>query len=311
MARAPLGRRRRVNPDGTMTLIEHLYELRRRLAVAMIAVVIGTVLGYVWFEHSVFGVRSLGEILTGPYCSLPDSSRANIGSNHGCRLLGTRPFDQIMLRLKVGATAGVLLASPVWLYQLWAFITPGLYVKERRFALTFVSAAVTLFASGAVLAYFVVAKALGFLLTVANNVQVTALNGSDYFSLVIALLVIFGVSFELPLLLVMLNRAGILPYAKLKAWRRGLIFGLFVFAAVATPGQDPISMLALAGALTVLFELAVQIARLHDRRVERRRVEEGWAGLDPDQRSPLDDRIEPVAPSPPPQASTTGYDEAT
>lgn len=294
-----------------MTLIEHLYELRRRLAIAMIAIAVGTVIGYLWFQYGPFGTRPLGQILTGPYCSLPAGKRANIGADGGCRLLATAPFDQFVLRLKVGVTAGVLLSSPVWLYQVWGFITPGLYVKERRLALTFVSAAVSLFAAGAVLAYFVVAQALSFLLSVSNDVQVTALTGASYFGLIISLLVIFGVSFELPLLLVMLNRVGVLPYEKLKAWRRGLIFGLFVFAAVATPGQDPISMLALAFALTVLFEFAVQISRVHDKRVARRRVEEGWDSLDPDQPSPLDDRIGPVAPSPAPPRPPVGYDDAT
>lgn len=282
-----------------MTLMEHLFELRNRLTVAMLALAAGGVLGFMWWGVQPFGLPSLSELLTGPYCKLP--AEARLPTPGGCQLLQTSPFDAFNTRLQVGLAAGAVLTGPLWLYQIWAFITPGMYAKERRFGLIFVAVASVLFAVGAVLAYYVVPAGLSFLVGLGDGAFTVALNAKGYVGFLIIMLLVFGVSFELPLLIVMLNLVGVLSYAKLQAWQRGIIFGLFVFAAVATPGQDPISMLALALALVVLFEFAVLITYLHDRRLARKRAEQGWDALDPDEPSPLDDRVERGA----------GYDDAT
>ncbi|WP_411970360.1 twin-arginine translocase subunit TatC [Saccharothrix longispora] len=292
---------RRGNPDGTMSLKDHLYDLRHRLGLGLLFIAVGAVFGFFWWGWHLFGWHSLGEIVTSPYCAIPAADR--FSQDGKCQLLQTKPFEAFMIQLKVGAAAGMALTAPLWLYQVWRFIAPGLYAKERRFALTFVGVASVLFAAGAALAFYVVPQGLSVLVGFGDNQFLTALSGGEYIDFVLTLLLIFGVSFELPLVVIMLNQVGILTYEKLSKWRRGIVFALFIFAAVATPGTDPISMVALAIALAILFELAIQVARVHDKRAARKRKAEGLDDLSDDEAAPFD--YTPSIEDPAPVTATT------
>nr|WP_083878300.1 twin-arginine translocase subunit TatC [Corynebacterium ciconiae] len=268
-----------------MSLADHIRELRRRVIISLIAFSIGTVVGFIWFQVSVGPILSLGEILRGPYCSVDPELRADFTNNDECRLLVTSPFEMFLLRMKVGALAGAVMASPVWLYQLWAFVTPGLKKNERKWTITFVATAVSLFIIGACLAYFIVDIGLEFLITMASDVAVAGLNAHSYFRFLLALLLIFGISFEVPLILILLNVMGVVSYDQLKDKRRIIIVLLFIFAAVMTPGQDPFSMVVLALSLCLLVEGALQVTRLNDKRRSKQRPE--WMDVDDDHASAL------------------------
>lgn len=276
--------------DGSMTIVEHINELRRRILIGLAAIAVGTIIGYIWYSKGVGPVPSLGEILRQPYCNLPPESR--FGASDGeCRLLATSPFEMFILRLKVGALAGLVFSSPVWLGQIWAYITPGLKKNERRWTAGVSTAAGILFAIGAVLAYFVLSFGLEFLMTIGDEAQIAALNGEKYFNFAMALLLIFGVSFEVPLITVLMNVAGVISYEQLKSKRRYIWAFLFLFAAFITPGQDPISMVILSIALCMLMEMATQIARVHDKR--KAKLHEEWLDLDDTEGSTID-RAAPI-----------------
>ena len=280
-------RRRQRVVDGTMSLRDHIAELRSRLIKALLFVLLGAVVGWILYPQIL-------DILKDPYCALPEDRRFNPSNGEGCQLAFFGPMDGFVLRLKVGAICGIILASPFWLYQLWSFVTPGLRRHEKRWSMVFVFAATLLFLGGAVLSYFTIGKALSLLINLAGPGTVAVLSVTDYISFVTAMLLVFGAAFELPLLVTMLNLVGVLPAAKLLRWQRLSVFLIFVFAAVATPSQDPFSMLMLAIPMSLLFELSVLLAWLHDRRKARREAAESFVGFDDDEMSPLDTTIQPV-----------------
>jgi sec-independent protein translocase protein TatC len=252
-----------------MTLTEHLIELRSRLLRAFLAVGAGMVVAFLFYDQ-VFNV------LRHPYCQLEAAHR--LGGRE-CTLIFTGVLDALAVRLRVAMIAGIILSSPLWVYQLWAFVTPGLHRHERRWALTFAACSGALFAAGTIFAYFTLGRALQFLLSFSGDL--TPLIAVDkYLSFVTKMLLIFGASFEFPLLVVMLNLAGVVSARRLAAAWRVIVFGIFVFAALITPSQDPITLCGMALPLSLLYGVALLVAFAHDRRVARREAASPWLDAD-------------------------------
>jgi sec-independent protein translocase protein TatC len=268
---------RKTDQEGRMPVMGHLRELRNRIVKAALAIGLGTAAGLVFFGP-------IWAVVTHPFCS------AVIAGHTGCKTLGdqlvvTGVFDPFMVRVQVAFFVGLIATSPVWLYQLWAFIAPGLYRREKRWTYLFVGAAVPLFAGGAALAYLVMSRGLRYLLNLAPHGVAVLPTISTYLSYFQGMILGFGVAFELPLVLIILNMARILTHARFRKWRRLMIFGAFLFAGIANPSPDPISMLLLAAPCVLLMEIAEIIVWANDRR--RSRLPDPYAALDDDEIAPL------------------------
>jgi sec-independent protein translocase protein TatC len=235
----------RPSPD-EMTITEHLGELRQRIVWCAIAFVIGAIVTYIFYPHVL-------NLLREPYC------RAAPGA---CHLYVTSPLEGFGIRLNVMGYGGILIASPVILFQLWWFVTPGLKANERRYAIPFVAASLVLFCLGVFVSWLSLPHALAFLKAASGPGVTQILQVSKYLSLVMALLVIFGLTFEFPVVLVGLELAGAVTPAQLAHWRRIAIVAIVVIAGVVTPSSDPFSMLALAVPLLVFYEGSIHLGRL-------------------------------------------------
>ena len=264
-----------------MAVLDHLRELRRRVIISVLIVAVGAVLGYYLYPHTLAFLRH-------PYCNVPDKYRLT-EDGHSCQLVYTGVLDGFTTRLKVAVISGAVFTAPFWLYQIWAFITPGLRKSERRYTMTFVATSTVLFALGVALAYLVLLRGLPIIAAQSGSGTAQLLTVSSYISFVTLTLVAFGAAFELPLLVVMANFVGVLPAKVLKKSQRIAIFLIFLFAAVATPTTDPFTMCAMAIPMVLLFEGAVVIATVHDRRKARRKaLEREEAHLEDDEPSQLD-----------------------
>lgn len=246
-----------------MAVLDHLRELRRRLIIIVLLIIAGGIVGYVLYPPIL-------HFLEHPYCSVPAARRFPGGQGSKCVLVYTGVLDGFTTRLKVSVIAGAVLTGPLWLYQIWAFITPGLRRSERKYTVIFVAASTVLFAAGAALAYLVLYKGLNVLISSAGSGTAALLTANSYLSFVTLMLVVFGAAFELPLLVVMANMVGVLSAKVLKKSQRLGIFLIFLFAAVATPSTDPFTMCAMAVPMCVLFEGSVLFAVVHDRRKQHR-----------------------------------------
>jgi sec-independent protein translocase protein TatC len=268
-----------------MTLLAHLRELRRRLAIILLIVTAGTIAGYFLYEPIL-------SILERPFCAVDPAYRFG-GSADRCVLVFSGVLDGFTTRLKIAALAGAVVTAPAWLYQVWAYVTPGLRRTERRYTIAFVLSSTLLFAAGAYVAYEVLAKGLSMLLSQGGDNVEAMLTVTSYLSFVTLTLVVFGLSFELPLLIVMANLAGVLSSATLRRSQRIAIFLIFMFAGIVVPSTDPFSMCAMAIPMVLLYEAAVVFATLHDRRLTRRAAERATVeDTDDDLASP----IEPAEP---------------
>jgi sec-independent protein translocase protein TatC len=243
-----------------MTLVEHLRELRSRLFKSLIAVAIGTCIG--WWQYG-----RLFDLLIRPFNTSIKALAAERDIHASPVFTGIA--DAFVLQTKVSLVAGLVLSSPFWLYQIWAFIMPGLHRHERKWTLVFVSIAGPLFATGVVLGYYVLPKGLEILIGFTPGQVQNLIEVDRYLSFVLRILLVFGIAFEIPLFVVLLYLAHVVSSQQLARWRSYVIFGTFVFAAVATPSTDPITMLFLALPMTALFLIAEVITRVLDARRRR------------------------------------------
>ncbi len=271
--------RRWQNPEGRMPLMDHLRELRRRVVRMALALAAGMTAGFIFFNQA-------WHVIERPLCS------THIRNQIGCRTPGVNqlvlngPLDAFYLRVKVALIAGVILSSPVWLYQIWAFVAPGLHTREKRWSYLFLGTAIPLFGIGITLCYLSLGRSMHYLLGLTPGGVQNLIQVDQYLSFVMAMMLAFGLAFEVPLLIVMLNLAGILTHERFRKWRRALIFTVFLIAGMANPSPDPLTMLILGGACALLVEAAEFIVWSHDRHRARLHPDP-YMDLADDELSPL------------------------
>jgi sec-independent protein translocase protein TatC len=251
-----IGRRRateepEASTDGHMTVIEHLGELRRRIFVSLGAILVGAMICF-------FFTPQIISFLNGFYEESLNRDVVN-------KLIFTGPADAFLLRLKIATYGGIVLSMPIWLFQIWRFVTPGLNPREKRYAIPFIISAIVLFVLGGFVAFLTLKPALRFLLGIGGNDLQPLLTGNSYLTLVALMIVAFGISFEFPVVLVFLLLARVITTAQLRKWRRWALVLITLFAAVITPSQDPYSLLFMAAPMYIFYEASIAIGRMMKR----------------------------------------------
>lgn len=269
------------NPEGRMPLMDHLRELRNRVVKIALAVIAGAILSWAFYQH-------LWNFIQRPYCQAVGFCKVNV-PGHSLILNGV--MDGFYLHIKVAVLAGIVLTSPIWLYQLWAFIAPGLYSREKRWTFLFLGSAVPLFGLGCFFAFVAMSRGLKFFISMSGGLT-NLFTADTYIGYWIAMIIGFGLCFEVPLFLVILNLARVVTHERFKKWRRIIIFLVFVFAGIASPSPDPLTMLLLGGVVVLLVEVAEILIYFNDKRYARNHPDL-YAGLSDDELSPLD-TVEPV-----------------
>jgi sec-independent protein translocase protein TatC len=267
--------KRAADPDGRMPLIDHLRELRNRVVKIILAVIAGAAVSWAFYQH-------LWDFIQRPYCQAVGYCKVNV-PGHSLILNGV--MDGFYLHIKVAVIAGAVLTSPIWLYQLWAFVAPGMYSKERRWTYAFLGTAVPLFGLGCFFAFLAMSRGLDFFLSMSGGLT-NLFTADTYIGYWIAIIVGFGLCFEVPLFLVMLNLARVVTHERFRKWRRVILFLVFVFAGIASPSPDPVTMLLLGGVVAVLVEVAELIIYLNDKRYARNHPDL-YAGLSDNELAPV------------------------
>lgn len=244
-----------------MSLADHFRELRARIMRSALYLVMGTVI-------ALFFWKELFDLIYQPYQDASEALNQKVQTQAVITGIGT----PLLLQLKLCGVAGIVATSPLWLYEIWSFITPGLHSRERRWTRLFALVAGPLFIAGVAMGYYVLPKGIAALIGF-TPLQLTQLTEfGDFFTFITRMLLVFGVAFEIPLFIVLLNLAGVVSGKALGRHRPWIVIGTVIFAAVATPSTDPFSMLMLAIPMLVLILISEGIARLVDRRRERSAV---------------------------------------
>jgi sec-independent protein translocase protein TatC len=263
-----------VGSDGRMALADHLRELRARIIRSVTVLVVA-------FFIALFFYDQLLDLVLDPY----NQARASLGSSVSTEAYVKGATGPLLMQMKLCGMAALVVCSPYWLLQIWGFIVPGLHDNEKRWTRIFASIAGPLFIVGVLVGYYVLPKGLDVLIGFTPGSLTNLVEFNDYFSFFTRMLLVFGIAFEIPLFVILLNLAGVVSGRMLGKHRPWIVIGTMIFAAVATPSTDPFSMLMLAIPMLILFFIAEVIARIIDRRRGRGRDStEQW---DDDEISPI------------------------